>query len=98
MSKYEELIKLIYSFYPQNCSFDEDRYQNSTEYSRYIKRINNINIRNRVSNDIYNEIELVLPQNYIADWKNKDYPSKHFSILLHKGQDILDDDEDYLKY
>lgn len=53
-------------------------------------------LQNKVNKKVYKIMQYVFPDNYIKKWRNTDYPSVHFSVLLHKNQVILDDDEELL--
>lgn len=93
MCRYNDLVNLIYKYYPKNCSFEEKYYQSSKEYKNYIIKVSNVSEREIISCHVHNEIKSVLPNNYISKWNNSSFPSVHFSVLLHENQDIIDDDE-----
>lgn len=96
MENYRKIIENINSYYPKNCSYEDKEYKNTEEYKRYETVIKDVKLRNKVNKKVYEIMQYVFPDNYIKKWKNTDYPSVHFSVLLHKNQPILDDDKELL--
>ena len=96
MCTYSELMDLIHSYYPQNCKYMSNAYKKSNEYLKLKEKINDLGLRSRLDKKILANIKLAFPKNYIKKWTRKDYPSIHYSVLLHKNQPILDDDEELL--
>ena len=94
MENYRTIIEKINMYYPKNCSYDDKVYKNTKEYIRYKTVVNDIRLRDKVNKKIYEIMQSVFPSNYIKQWTHtEEYPSVHFSVLLHKNQPILDDDE-----
>jgi hypothetical protein len=91
-----ELFETIYSYYPQNCNYLTDEYQKSKYHLLFLNKINDTKNRRLVKNNIFNVIQNIFPDNYITEWTDETYPSVHFSILMNKYQDILDDDIELL--
>lgn len=93
----EDIFALIYSYYPRNCGFTSKLYKRSTEYLNYKRVLKNFNRRKELDKKCYNILKSIFTINYINKWKNVDYPSLHYSVLLHDNTPILDDDEELLK-
>ncbi|GHU57137.1 hypothetical protein AGMMS49975_22000 [Clostridia bacterium] len=91
-----ELFKLIYNYYPQNCEFDSQSYRNSVEHLRLNKIVKDKNMRYQVSIKSYDCLKRVFSNYHITKLNNDYYPGVSYSVLLHKNQPILDDDEDLL--
>ncbi|HEY9062030.1 MAG TPA: hypothetical protein VIO64_16220 [Pseudobacteroides sp.] len=96
MKEVNNLIELIYTFYPQNCRYSSNYYKKSIEHNKYIDVLKNSKRRRLLSEKCYEIIKSVFFENYITKWTNTEYPSIHFSALLHKNQPILDDDLELL--
>ncbi len=97
MGNYRTIIEKINMYYPKKCSYKDKVYKNSKEYIRYKTVVNDMKLRDKVNKKIYETMQFVFPSNYIKQWTHtEEYPSVHFSVLLHKNQSILDDDEELL--
>lgn len=96
MCTHSEFINLIYFYYPQNCEYGSTAYKKSNEYLRLKEKINDSGLRSSLKKKTLTNIKLAFPKNYIRKFTRKDYPSIHYSVLLHKNQPILDDDEELL--
>ena len=94
-----ELLSLIYHYYPQKCSFSSHEYQASDEYSRYLSVINDDAKRTQINKRLFPSI-VEYADGYAVMLRehsdNSNYPSIQYTILLHKNQPILDDDVDLL--
>jgi len=91
-----EILDIIYYYYPQNCQYSSDNYQNSVEYLRYKRKINDINPREELAEKIFSCLKDIFEENSITKWTNMEIPSLHFSMLTNRNQPILDDDEELL--
>ena len=96
MELINDLIKLIYTYYPQKCRYLSNQYKNSIEYRNYIDVLKNTKCRMLLNEKCYSILKSVFSNYHITKWTNTEYPSVHFSVLLHKNQSILDDDEELL--
>ena len=96
MELINELIKLIYTYYPQKCSYLSIEYKNSIEHRKYNEVVKNKKCRIQLIDNCYSILKSVFCDYYITKWTNTEYPSVHFSVLLHKNQPILDDDDELL--
>ena len=96
MKEYREIMESIYTYYPKNCSFEDKKYKATEEHMRYETILKDTKWREKISNKIYKIIQSIFISNYITKWTNNEYPSIHYSVLLHKNQSILDDDEELL--
>ena len=95
-SNLDELYQLIYYYYPLRCAYSSVEYQNSEKFKRLKKVINNNEQRIKLDKVIYCCLDTTFQNNYVKKWTSVDYPSIHYTILLHKNQPILDDDEELL--
>ena len=96
MCDYTNILQIIYKYYPQNCEYLTNLYKKSEEYLQYENIVNNSELRENLHDKFLQVLKSVFTDYYINIWSNKDYPSLHFSVLLHKNQPILDDDEELL--
>lgn len=96
MENYRKIIENINLYYPKNCSYEDKVYKNTEEYKRYKTVMKDMKLRDKVNKKVYEIMQYAFPDNYIKEWRNTDYPSVHFSVLLHKNQPILDDDQELL--
>lgn len=87
MMKLDYIISIIYNFYPKHCEYGSKYYKKTKEYKKYLKHIKKIKYKN-----MEKTIDKVLKNYYLKTWPIKNEAGIHFSVLLHKGQDILDHD------
>ncbi|NLF41559.1 MAG: hypothetical protein GX587_02575 [Bacteroidales bacterium] len=73
-----------------------NQYKNSIEYRKYVGVLKNSKCRIQLTEKCYSILKSEFYDYYITKWTNTEYPSVHFSVLLHKNQPILDDDEELL--
>ena len=93
MMNLDDINSIIYNFYSKHCEYGSKFYIKTKEYKKYLKCIRkNIKYKN-----LEKTIEKVLKNYYLKTWSKKDEAGIHFSILLHEGQDILDDDVELLE-
>lgn len=90
--KYIKILNIIGQYYPKECEFISQDYINSKEYKKYKRVINNLPLFKQKEKEYYNMICSIFSQYYVKRWTNTTYPCFQFSVLLHKNQDILDDD------
>lgn len=95
-NNFNEIYQIIYYYYPHQYAYSSVEYQNSEQYKRLKKVINNYEQRIRMDKEIYGCLDTNFQYNYVKKWASVDYPSIHYTILLHKNQPILDDDEELL--
>ena len=91
-----DIMLSIYQYYPRYISYSKDSYQMSTEYSLYKKITNDKLLRETKNTELLTEIKKFVKDYCISIGTQTDYPSLHYSILLHEGHPILDDDEELL--
>lgn len=91
--KLDCIISIIYNFYPKHCEYGSKYYKKTKEYKKYLKCTR----RYKKYKNIEKTIDKSLKNYYLKIWPKTNEAGIHFSILLHKGQDILDDDVELLK-
>ena len=94
-----ELLSLIYHYYPRRCSFGSHEYETSDEYSRYMNIINDVTMRKKINNKIFPEIAKCADGYCVMLRKHSDYscyPGIQYTMLLHKNKPIMDDDVDLI--
>jgi hypothetical protein len=96
MELINDLIKLIYTYYPKKCSYLSNQYKNSIEHRKYNDVLKKSKCRIQLNEKCYSILKSVFSDYHITKWTNTEYPSVHFSVLLHKNQPILDDDDELL--
>lgn len=94
-----ELLSLVYHYYPRECSFTSREYKTASEYSRYLNIVNDIAKRTKMEKKLFpNIVECAdgycVMQREHSDYSN--YPSVQYTVLLHKNYRILDDDVDLI--
>ena len=94
MLNHTMIIENINLYYPKNCSYEDKLYKNTEEYKRFETVMKDVKLRDKVNKKFYEIMQPVFSGNNIKEWTNTDYPSIHFSVLLHKNQPILDDDDE----
>jgi hypothetical protein len=96
---YDELLSLLYRYYPKGCAYTGGDYKMSTEYFRYIEVISELNKRAHVSESLLSNIAKSSDGYCVAQREHSDYsnyPSIHYTVLLHKNHPLLDDDVDLI--
>ena len=97
MVEYQEVFSIIYKYYPKFLNYDDRRYKKTKQYEQ-LKKILNDNKTFQKELKRYHDIIGNLFEDYAIVYKrNSSYPSYHYSILLEKNQDILDDDVDLMR-
>ena len=94
-----ELLSLIYNYYPRQCSFGSHKYETSDEYTRYLNIVNNATKRKKLDEKFYPNIVKCADGYCVMLREHSDYsncPSIEYTILLHKNQPVLDDDVELL--
>ena len=94
-----ELLSLVYHYYPKRCAFESREYQTSSEYSRYLSTVMDLTKRTEIDKMIFPHIaECATGYNVLlrehSNYEN--YPCIEYSVLLHKNHLILDDDVDLI--
>jgi hypothetical protein len=88
------IVKAIYRYYPKNCSYMDNTYKKAPEYLCRQKVLCDRTLRKNLQHKVKEAINAVFADYYVSTRHHSvDYPSEHFTILLHKNQPILDDDE-----
>ena len=89
----DELVDLIKQYYPTGISFDDPLYQSSIEYKR-LKEKQQAMIGNVAYLRFIDEnLKKIFSQYAVINWTYlEEYPDIEYHILLHKNQDIMDDD------
>lgn len=95
-NEFKDLFNTIYSYYPKYYSFGSKLYMNSSEYLNYQKILLNKNNRIKLGDKCYFILKQVFKNYVVKKWESIEYPSLHYSVLLHYNQPILDDDLDLL--
>lgn len=93
--EFNELLYLVYRYYPKRCSYVNDNYKTSTEYLRYMNIVGDLAMRRRKSEYILLNITKCIDGYCVLQREHSDnsnYPSIHYTILLHKNHPLLDDD------
>lgn len=91
-----DIFDIIYSYYPKNYNFTSKSYMNSIEYRNYQTVLQDACRRIKLRDKCYSTICHVFMNNCIKQWESVEYPSLHFSVLLHENQAIMDDDIELL--
>jgi len=104
MCSYNRLIDLIHTYYPVNCKWESEAYQQSQQRQNLKKIVMNESLHVELHNLLFPCIKSAFPENHINVWTSmhddedyEDYPSLHFSVLMHKNRPILDDDTELLE-
>lgn len=92
----KKLYQLICNYYPKQYDYLSREYQTSEQHKRLKKILNNDKQRKKKNKLIYFHLNTTFQNNYIKNWTSMDYPSIHYTMLLHENQPILDDDEELL--
>ena len=88
-----ELISLIKHYFPSNLSYDDPAYQASAEHQRLLKKQKDMLENTAFLDSLTSALEQVSYPYPLINWSNlEDYPDIEYKILLHKHQDILDND------
>lgn len=90
----KDLIALIRRYFPSNLSYDDPAYQSSAEHQRLVRRQKEMLENTKFIECLTNKLERISYPYPLINWINlEDYPDIEYKILLHKHQDILDDDD-----
>lgn len=92
-SKDNYIESIIYNYYPKHYKFGSKEYIETKEYKSYINVIN----KDLISKDFKKAFTESLNDYYLKEWSSENKAGVHFSILLHKYQDILDDDTELIE-
>lgn len=94
----QTLISLIKQYFPSNISYNDPAYHTSIEHQRLLKRQKDMLENTAFLEYLTHKLEQVSYPYPLINWINlEDYPDIEYKILLHKHQDILDNDELLLK-
>ncbi len=88
-----KILNQIYKYYPKNMFFNTEKYQNSNEYLRQLKKRKIAYGNLEYKYCIENKLRIIFKDYVVSDWTDlKNYNCYEYRILLHKNQPILDDD------
>ena len=89
-----ELMSLIKHYFPSNLSYDDPAYQASAEHQRLLKKQKDMLENTAFLDCLTSALEQISYPYPLINWSNlEDYPDIEYKILLHKHQDILDNDD-----
>lgn len=91
-NEYKKILKIIGKYYPKECEFISQEYQESKEHKKFKRIINDAVFFRQKEKEYYEMICSIFFQYDVKRWDNMTYPCFQFSVLLHKNQSILDDD------
>lgn len=91
-NEYKKILKIIEKYYPKECAFISQEYQDSKEYKKLKRIINDADFFRQKEKEYYEMICSIFSQYHVKCWDNMTYPCFQFSVLLHENQPILDDD------
>ena len=95
---YEEIISAIERYYPKGLSYEDVQYQKSVEHIRFKKLLKNRKMRTEKDIFFDKAIKSVFGEYHVQNHTYTYlYPSLHYSVLLKKNQDIMDDDIELIK-
>ncbi|MFF2091953.1 hypothetical protein [Paenibacillus sp. NPDC058174] len=90
----DEVVNLIYNFFPKGVPFDDIKYTTSEEHTRLYRKRSGFEGKSK----FLAELQRVLPNHAIVDWTNLDeYNCMQFKILTLENQQIMDDDLELIK-
>ena len=89
----DELVALIKQYYPSGVSFDDPLYQSSIEYKRLREKQQAMIKDVAYLEFIEKNLKKIFSPYAVINWTYlEEYPDVEYHILLHKNQDIMDDD------
>ncbi|MCI8508619.1 MAG: hypothetical protein HFJ06_08680 [Lachnospiraceae bacterium] len=95
---YEDVICAIEKYYPKGFCYEDIQYKESVEYIRFKKLLENGKLRAEKDKFFRKAIKSVFEEYYVQNHiHTPPYPSLHYSVLLKKDQDIMDDDIELIK-
>lgn len=95
---YEDIISAIEKYYPKGLSYKDVQYQKSVEHSRFKRLLKNRKVRSEKDKFFSKAIKSVFGEYCVQSHTYTYlYPSLHYSVLLEKNQDIMDDDIELIK-
>ena len=98
MACIEEILNIIYSYYPKDVSFNDIKYKLSVQYCNSMKKKSEHTTNTLIKKDIYSTLINALKGYEIIDWTDLSSSFCYeFRILLHKNVKILDDDIKLIK-
>ena len=97
MLESEYVFNIIYKFYPRFLDYDDRNYKKTKQHIQLKKILNDKKKFNKDIKKYYNLIKNIFKEYAIVYKTNLSYPSYHYSILLARNQDILDDDVELMK-
>jgi hypothetical protein len=90
-----DLISIIYKYYPKGLRYGSNEYLNSQEY---LNRISKYKSSVYLEDDFYNMIKDNLKEYYVKSWTDmEDFKCFEYRILLHEQQPIMDDDVELIQ-
>ena len=91
--KNNKILEQIYEYYPKNICFNSKEYQNSPEYLRQIQKRKNSYNDLKYKQYLERKLENIFEGFAVCDWTDLEtYNCYEYRILLHKNQEIDDDD------
>ncbi len=89
----DEVLNVIYTYYPKKLYFNDSKYKGSPQYIRLMEnRKENLDNLNS-GESLKAELQQILKQYSILDWTDLESSNCYeYRVLLHKGQSIMDDD------
>lgn len=93
MAFLDEVLNVIYTYYPKKLYFNDSKYKGSPQYIRLMEnRKENLDNLNS-GESLKAELQQILKQYSILDWTDLESSNCYeYRVLLHKGQSIMDDD------
>ena len=89
----DDLVCLIHQYYPTGIPFNDPLYQSSDEYKNLKKKQKQMVENADYLAFIEKSLKKIFSQYAVINWTYmEEYPDIEYHILLHKNQDILDDD------
>ncbi|MCM1500888.1 MAG: hypothetical protein NC124_20715 [Clostridium sp.] len=90
---YKAVMSAIEKYYPKGIAFEEEQYQESVEHTKFKHLLENTKMRSEKDRFFQEAIQSVFGEYHVQRHTyTYPYPSLHYSVLLKKNQDILDDD------
>ena len=90
MTILNDLISIVYKYYPKGLRYGSHEYLSSQEYLNRISKYKNSIY---LEDDFYNMIKSNLKEYHVKSWTDmEDFKCFEYRILLHEHQPIMDDD------
>lgn len=89
---YKKILCVIKKYYLIGSTFGAK----SKEYKAYKKAIKDSKPNRKRQKEYYKLLSSLFPKYFIKQWEDPTSPSFRYTILLHKNQEILDDDMELL--